>query len=79
MAQEVDPLEAEMGPQCLDVGDVVGRCVGAPISGRIGAACSARVEQHERPALPEAGEVAEVAGGESRAARVAQKERPFPL
>ena len=60
MAQQVEPLDAEVPADGLDVVGVVLEVVGRRIGRRVGGARAARIEQEQRPLGRELGEVAEV-------------------
>ncbi len=79
VAEQIEALDAEVGAQLLEIGDVVGRLVGARVDGPVGALGAARVQLHEREGGTEAGKVAEVARREAGAARMADEQRALAL
>ena len=75
MAEQVEPLDAEMAPNRLDVGGVVLEVVGRRIGRRIRSPRAARVEQEQRALGGQAREIAEVRRRAARPAGVAQERR----
>jgi hypothetical protein len=59
VAEQRDPLEPEVGAQLFEIGDVVIGRVRTRIGRTVRPLGAARIEQDEREALAEAGEVAE--------------------
>jgi hypothetical protein len=66
VAEQQHPLDPEVFAQLVEVAGVILGPLRAGIGGPLGALGAAWVEQDEREALAEPGEVAEVAGREPR-------------
>src|SRR5262245_56401381 len=71
--EQIELLDAQVPPQCFDVGDIRGERI---VAGRIGSVRASGVEQQELERVVEPGEVLELGARAPGAARVTNEERP---